>query len=181
MAPRLAAIALLLHAASSGAASPLIVEVQFFHTSDPELIREWDAIDEERARLAQRKVEKFERAASELVGPDGLLGLLGPDGVEGVSLQGLDPETARDRFTSDWVTIFLAGDKLPSPGPSRGERRAVMEQRVSLFRHVRPLLALECAVSLGEAVTYRTWDPYVKGWVEVLRAAPSGSQTTGSG
>jgi len=148
---RLAVIALLLHAGSSAAASQVIVEVQFFETSDPELIREWDAIEEEHARLAQRQAEKFERAASELVAPD--------------RLKGLDP-------ARDFVTILLAGDKLPSSGPSPGERRAFMEQRVSLLSHVRPLLVLECVVSLGEAVTYRTWSPNVKGWVEVLRVAP---------
>ncbi len=148
---RLAAIAFFLHAASSAAANQVIVELQFFRTSDPELIREWDAIEEEQGRVAQRQAEKFERAASELVAQD--------------RVQGFDP-------ARDFVTILLARDKLPSAGPSPAERRAFMEQRVSLLSHVRPLLVIECAASLGKAVTYRTWDPYVKGWVEVLRVAP---------
>ncbi len=163
---RLAAIAFFLLAASSAAANQVVVELRFFRTSDPELIREWDAIDEERARLAQRQGERWERAASELVGPGGLLDL----DLETASVQ--EREIAAARLADDFVTILFARHKLPSSGPSPGERRAFMEQRVSLLRHVQPLLVLECAASLGEAVIYRTWDPYVKGWVEVLRVAP---------
>ncbi len=94
---RLAAIAFFLNAASSAAANQVIVELQFFQTSDTELIRQWDAIEEEQGRLAQRQAEKFERAASELVAPD--------------RRQGFDP-------ARDFVTILLARGKLPSPGPS---------------------------------------------------------------